>query len=52
MSAGVGTTSWQQLPMAYSSWLESFILLLGPAAERHPKEMEPVLEANSSPLVL
>lgn len=49
MSVGGGTTSWQQLPTAYSSWLESFVLLLGPVVERHPKEMELV---SSGPIVL
>jgi len=53
MSAGGGTTSWQQLPMAYSSWLELFVLLLGPVVERYPiRDGGGLLRASSSPLVL
>lgn len=30
------TISWQQLPVSYPSWLESFVLLLGLAVDKHP----------------
>lgn len=49
MSAGGDITSWQQLSMAYSSWLGPFVLLLSPEMERHPKDTETV---STGPVVL